>query len=471
MTDSCANLAYPGLDINDVPILQDNGDEVTFSNLFAGLSRTENLPDAWPYFWNGSNGQGGGPVPENWRINRRLLVGEASQVDDWRTNVPGHGLRPDWGDSAMWMPGDSQFAVMTTKGNIAGSFMARTLQKSAELPVPSTSAIMGYLKNDKASAFGRVFYGESQRESGAGGSPILELVGKNKGSNATSTPYFTQNSIEGIWLVAGGDPAYGGDAVNPCNTGLAFRSGNSAAGNSWNKGIVFEHDSLTGTVGAEGVDAGFGVAMEMGKNHRIQARASDNSTTGYIQFSKGAEGGYGAGIDFRTNAIFFTNRLNDVIGLEVQSSTGGESHIKIMPGATGNNAAIITAVSDVGATDVPIMIKGLGDAGLRYVADTLNLRAAFGPSEASSGRYLDNRLAVGGVPITLPACTPGLVFTLTNTTAFNTSFVAGGSDTIQIGAETGTTAVSTALGDSVTLVGDSESVWLARAVIGTWTVT
>jgi hypothetical protein len=60
---------------------------------------------------------------------------------------------------------------------------------------------------------------------------------------------------------------------------------------------------------------------------------------------------------------------------------------------------------------------------------------------------------------------------LTNTTAFNTSFVAGGSDTIQIGAETGTTAVSTALGDSVTLVGDSESVWLARAVIGTWTVT
>lgn len=335
------------------------------------------VPDPWPYFYNGSNGQGGGPDPKNIRIRRRVLMGQAADVDDYRTNVPGFGVRPNWGDAAMWIPGDSDFCCISRNGVYAVSGMSRTSDKAGlTSPTPGTSALVGYVKNDAAGAFGRAIYLEAQRESGAGGTPIIEAVGKNKGDSKNSTAYTPENGVEGAWFVAGGDPAYGGVPANPCNTAISFRGGVLVASvltydvnYAWNKGLVFDRFSIAGTDGSD-ADTGTGVAIELAKQHAIVwRRPVDNGVGAFIRSNKGTASGQSGGILFDTNGTYFTNAANNAFGFHVQTVSSGVNYLSTLSAVTGG-VAVLRAASDVDA-DVAVSIRGKGTFGgsLRDGAD------------------------------------------------------------------------------------------------------
>lgn len=116
--------------------------------------------------------------------------------------------------------------------------------------------------NDKASGDAWGFIAEMQRESGSDFTTGLEVAAKNKGADTTMTPYARTSGMFGVWLAAGGDNTFGGSSANPSDTAVAIVKNS----HTWNAGIVFEDDSLTGTDGVTGT----GVAIHMARGHTIR---------------------------------------------------------------------------------------------------------------------------------------------------------------------------------------------------------
>jgi hypothetical protein len=340
------------IDVSDDVVTATGGDTPrALADWMSGMGR-DDAPDAPTHFWSDYPTAGD---PDSLRINRRMFIGQAVETNDAR--ITGQEST-DWDDYASWMPRDSDVVVMAQKGTLAISGLARTSDKTGISPTPSTWALGGFVKNDLASAFARVLYLEMQRESGAGGSPLAELVGKNKGSDLTNTPYVAGGGVDGIWLVAGGDDAYGGTAANPCNTGIEFTygAGGPGAAYTWNKGIVFVDQSLTGTDGSNG-DTGTGIAIEMAKQHAIRW-LTPNGGVGALIKSNTANSGRGGGLRFDSNFILFTDASGNIIG-RVDNVASPTDYVVIAAAASGGTPSISVG-GDTTNKNVDLSGRGTG---------------------------------------------------------------------------------------------------------------
>ena len=324
----------------------------TLSEWFAGMSRgdVETIP-AHTIFWDDVNSGTAGSL----RLRRRMFLGQAVDTNDNR--ITGN-VQTDWGGSALyanWMPRDSDFVVMAMKGSLAISGLARTSDKAGISPTPSTWGLGGYVLNDASGAFARAVYLEGQRESGAGGTVGAEVVIKNKGTDLTSTPYSEQNSAKGAWLVAGGDPSYGGTPSAPPDTALIVKNGGATTANyRWNKGVVFNATALTGTDGSDG-DTGSGVALELAKQHRIQWLKPNGNVGGFIK-SITTNAGRGGGIRFEDNFVAFTDASGNIIG-RADNVASPADYVALQAAASGGTVRITTG----GATaDKHIDLAGRG---------------------------------------------------------------------------------------------------------------
>lgn len=193
------------------------------------------------------------------RAGGRWFVGAACNATGNRLGQQNTWLNTDT-DGAAWAVRDSQFCSMASTGLIAVSGFSRS---GDQVDVPTECiGISGFVVNNKAGGAAWALYADVQHESGAGWSAGLEIAAKNKGSNLTSTPYAIANGVKGLWLAAGGDNAYGGAPANPSDTAITVLKND----HTWNKGVIFIKDALTGCDG----NTGTAVAIEMAKGHMVR---------------------------------------------------------------------------------------------------------------------------------------------------------------------------------------------------------
>jgi hypothetical protein len=153
-----------------------------------------------------------GAAPKIARIRDRVFIGDAVDTNDRR--ITG-GVQPSWGSYANWAPRDSDLCVMSSRGALAITGMARSSDAVDGGATISTWGLGGIVINDRASGTARGAYLECQFESGASYSYGGEIVMKNKGSDVTSSPYSAGLGTYGLYVVAGGDNTYGGSPAAP----------------------------------------------------------------------------------------------------------------------------------------------------------------------------------------------------------------------------------------------------------------
>ena len=189
----------------------------------------------------------------------------------------------------------------------------------------------------------------------------LEVAGKNKGANKNSTPYFKAGGVIGVWLAGGGDPVYGGSPANPSNTGLAFEKN----GSTWNKGIIFNKDSLTGCDGVNGV----ATAIAMAKGHQIEWWA--NGTTNkvcYIRSDIDSEAAFQR-IAFANGGISLGTETFDF--LKLLRTNNAANGLTVYPNVTGAPVILVPSESN---GYIKIQADGIGEfeTGSNFVPATDN---------------------------------------------------------------------------------------------------
>lgn len=300
------------------------------------------------------------------RLRDRLFMGDAAVCTGNNSGTQG-GKIPTGVEGASWGIRDAQFVSFATNGNIGVAGYTRSQDTTRE-PCPAIG-VAGFAIGNFATRSVWALYGDVQHEVGpyAYG---LELAVKNKGANKTSTPYYATEGTYGIWLPAGGDNSYGGAAANPNNTAIAI--GKNAS--TWNKGLVFFAESITGTDGVTGT----GTAIEMAKGHRVVWRAPGNFT-GFSIRSEVSTSSSDVAMTATNNNISFTGANGNSI-FQLVHTSGAVNYL-----AVSNTAGVIPTVLSTGTdTDVHIGLspKGSGSvviAGIRSFANDADAAAASPP--------------------------------------------------------------------------------------------
>lgn len=302
------------------------------------------------------------------RARDRVFVGDGAAATGNRSGTQG-GKVPDGTEGANWAIRDAQFLAFATQGNLAIVGFSRSEDVD---PLQSTSPIgvAGFAIGNSALRSCWGLYSDVQFEAGPYAYGI-EIAVKNKGANETSTPYLQSAGTYGIWLPGGGDDSYGGSPANPNNTAIAIGSNSS----TWNKGIVFFQDGLTGTDGVTGT----AIAIELAKGHRLLWRAPGNYSGFSIRSDVSA-----AASDVSMTA---SNNLLTVTGTSGKSIftmahvSSGVNNLAIVNAVTGAKPSLYAAGDD---TDVDMLLapKGSGSvvlSGLRNFANDAAAAAASPP--------------------------------------------------------------------------------------------
>lgn len=436
-------------------------ESLSLPNWLAGTGRTSAPPQK--AFWTDVDGV----APNSWRFRDRIFVGAATTTNDNR--ITG-AVQTNWGSYANWAPRDSDMVVMSSRGTLALTAMSRTSDKAGVSPTPSTSALCGFLLNDAASAFGRALYLDVQVESGAGGSVGAEIVVKNKSGSSTATPYSSSGlGADGVWIVAGGDPSYGGTAANPCTTGLWFKPGiANTANHNWTKGIVFDQYSMNGTDGTDS-DVGAGIAIEMAKQHVVRWLKPNGSVGAFLK-STVTNAGIGGGIRFDPTVVNITD-AGGTVAASITPVTSAVNYINLLPSITGATTDIQAVGTD---TNIPIKLSPKGTAGVRFKTDVSVSPGGSSPSAASSGRLFTNEGASALSTFNLPAAAVGLFFGFAVLDTDAIRVVANGSNIIHVAnsaSAAGGRIDNAVIGSMIWLVAVNSVDWVAYGAIGTWTVT
>ena len=220
------------------------------------------------------------------QINRtrdRLFVGDAAETTGNRSGTQG-GKVPTGAEGASWAGRDATLYSFAQNGNLAVVGFSRS-QDIVPSQNSASIGVAGFAIGRNAGKSSWAGYFDQQFEVGTQGYGIEIAVKNKEGVDRASNSYFATTGTYGIWMPGGGDATYGGAPTNPNNTAIAIGKGAS----TWNRGIVFFSDSLTGSDGT----TGFAIAMELGKGHQLlwrqpgggsgfSLRSDVNSPTGNV---------------------------------------------------------------------------------------------------------------------------------------------------------------------------------------------
>jgi hypothetical protein len=297
-------------------------------------------------FWSNQT-----PPPNNRRIPDRVFIGEAVRTSGNESN----GASESWVNNAFgayWLERGSQLFTLPDSDGYIGEFSAvRTSTINQAGGVGIGMASLGW--NDYV---GNLFvwagYFEVSREANAGVSYGLEIAGKNKGSNHIRSPYARDsNGILGIFFAGGGDPAYNGSSANPNNVGIVIGKNS----NTWNTGICFDADALTGSDGVTGNAA----AIKMGKGHQIEWWASATLQTAIIR-SDGADlGAITKYLLFKNTKVSIeANSVTDLYSFDLGLTPA--NGLIFSAGVLSSNATTINAAGSDTNIDINLVPKGSG---------------------------------------------------------------------------------------------------------------
>jgi hypothetical protein len=303
-----------------------------------------------------------GPVKIR-RFRDRVFIGDACDADGKFT---GDGDRGTWmpNDTVAsgWAVRDSLLLAMSPNGKMAITGASRSSDNTDGYQVPI--GVSGFLVNDKPGGSGWALYSDVQHDIPGGWSAGLEVAAKNKGNNFTLAPYgFPSSGVFGLWLAGGGAAATGGLPTNPSNTAIVVLRN----AHTWNKGIVFEADALTGCDGLSGA----AVAVHMARGHIVRWDAPNGK--GADIRSDVSDTAKRVGQVYANDMIYYMG-ANDQKIVAYQHVANAVNALVISNAATGAAPAVSATGPD---TDIDVKLSPKG-AGL----------VVLGPYEAATNSIL-----------------------------------------------------------------------------------
>jgi hypothetical protein len=262
------------------------------------------------------------------------------------------GFVPTTTEGASWAPRDSSFFIARDDGLMAVTGFASNTNILGT-GGQETIGTSGFLINNKAGASGWAMYADVQHEVTAVGgfSTGLEVAAKNKGANVTGNPYALGAGVTGIWLSGGGDNTYGGLAANPSNAAIVIVENAS----TWNIGILFEADALTGADGTLG--GGVAVAIGMATRHQIRWYMPDQSN-GFTIRSDATTAGQNTLLLAGDNVLQCVG-ANGKAFAAFQHTASGVNYLTMQGQITGNSPSLFAAGDDTNI-GIAITTKGTG---------------------------------------------------------------------------------------------------------------
>jgi hypothetical protein len=283
------------------------------------------------------------------RWNNRLFIGDAANANGNRNGGQG-GQWPSLPEQGPnWMVRDGSLVVTSSIGAQSIVGLTRRSDKPTPTEAGTTIAVSGYADGDVAGYSVWAGYFEAVRRYAGGNSFGLEIDAKNTGDNTQFTSYNAPTGAFALWLAAGGDPTYGGAATNPSAAAIAVVKN----GHTWNAGIVFRQDALTGCDGVTGTAN----AIEMARGHQIIWRMAGNYA-GTMLRSTVDDSASGHLVMFSNNNIDFYNAVSKRT-FAVRHVAGGVNLLLVRQGTAGNPVELL-ANSDNAETSVGIRLRPLG---------------------------------------------------------------------------------------------------------------
>lgn len=319
------------------------------------------------------NWTGTGNGANIWRFEDRVFVGEAA------SKLAGDSTSVDAGTSWINLTEHARYLGLN-------SHVVVSSQEGC-LPYGITVAMRNSDTNTEAIAFAAAMISDGHNSTWGG---ILEMVRahdsyhslgweinqKNNANNNTLTPNGQVPGAYGLWLVGGGDAAFGGVALNPSTAALVILKNS----HTWNDGIVFMSDSLTAgkAITLSSVAAGGGHALNWYNASGAQVFKIVSSSAGARLWQFGCDDG---------GPFFYTSTGPAIL---VQAATNNVNGITIYSNSAGAAPLIVSQGSD---TNIDLILGGKGTGGI-----VLNTGSKLNASTAG----LNTKQAVNNVHDTAP---------------------------------------------------------------------
>lgn len=265
------------------------------------------------------------------RLRDRVFVGDAAA--HLGTNA---GSQPDWLTTFLLTKGRTfgfqhvaQMAVLQDSGNTAGGNAVVAAARTS--PLTAAGGVIGVLgvavnNNSTFSCGAWGGYFEGFQQSGAlGPCYALEADPINFNAVANSTAYSqAANQVVGFQMAASGEFATG---VFPISAAFALRKN----GSTFDKGIIFGNDALTGTTGN---GTGTGLAIQVACGHYFQ-QLTPTATIGAQMFFTGTTTAGSTTMTFAEGAALLTNSSTGKTLMQLISGSTRVNFFNMIPGATG----------------------------------------------------------------------------------------------------------------------------------------
>lgn len=288
------------------------------------------------------------------RMRDRVFIGGGAAFTGNRYGTQGSFV-PTGTEGASWAPRDSTLYVAQDTGLMAVTGFASNTNIDTTPGEPTeTIGVSGFVIGNKAARSVWAGYFDVQYEAGLSGWG-LEIAVKNKsGVDTTANPYFFASGACGIWLPGGGDPTYGGSPTNPNN--FAIGIGNNSS--TWNKGILFYADGLTGSDGTTGT----ATAIEMAKGHSIVWRNSGGTA---LTIRSDSTSGANDIFLISTNSNFKVAGVGEQAIAEFIHNASAVNSVRFSNATTGNSPLIRPVGSD---TNIGMWYYTKGTASHRFAS-------------------------------------------------------------------------------------------------------
>lgn len=324
----------------------DNEESLTWADTFnSGL-----VTVTTPFFSNAG-------TPTHKRQSGRMFIGEAASkfAGDAGLGDGGTSWLSSGTNSPSYLAVNSHLLVTNDSGNYAATFGARSLNNSGAGVIAVGSAV----KNDKAGGRGWGFIAELQHEQGASVTNGIEVAAKNKSTDDfTYSPYTASFGVFGARLAAGGDDLFGGLATNPSTAAIIIIKN----AETWNTGIVFASDSLTGTDGSAASTTSAN-AITLARRHLIRWNSPEGANT------------FGAGIvstvtetTKSTTQQFIDNGINFVnsAGYQISRINGGASTVNFLQMDASLTGAPVKLSAQGGDTNINLRLDAKGTGKIQF---------------------------------------------------------------------------------------------------------
>jgi hypothetical protein len=295
-------------------------------------------------------------LSEQHRKYGRVFLGEAAANFSGDSGVTDGGTSwlSDTTNTPAYLAVNSHLVVTNEEGNYAGCFGAKNSTTAGVAAIGVGSVVI----NDQSTGRGWCFIAEIQHESGANVTNGLEVAAKNKGTDYTYKPYAASFGVFGARMAGGGDDAFGGASTNPSTAAMIVINGT----NTWNNGIVFGSDALTGNDGSAGNTTNV-AAVVMGRRQTLQWDAPDN-TLGAFVTSTVTAGANGTSQQFINDGVNFLNSSGNQ-GFRMNISQSAQNYLVATTGAANGVLSV-----DGPSTNADLRLQPKGTGVVQYGTHT-----------------------------------------------------------------------------------------------------